>query len=299
MPKEIADLNFQNQETNLIRKYLENSDQKNFIKINLEQSLGSIGFSEDFRSGLFKVLESPSAVDQFIKTHEKELHEIDDIKFYEQYVPEYFSKYVVKEIPDVGKIVDLGCGTGIMAKLLSQRKNTQIIGVDVMTYPDWGKYKSDNLDFRIVKEENFPEFIKKEKPEALALTWTLHHMSFPEQENYIKYLSENLRSGTILAILEDAYSEELEPENGKDINEAFMKWPIEARKEIMTVYDWIASRILTRRKSMPVTFSYRTLEQWQEAFEKLNFIIEKKKFIGFPEHRDINTPQSLLIAKKD
>jgi len=70
------------------------------------------------------------------------------------------------------------------------------------------------------------------------------------------------------------------------------------RKIVMSTYDWIANRILARRKSVPIPFGYRTLEDWQKLCKEIGYKTIDKVFIGFPDKRDINTPQSLLIIGK-
>lgn len=66
----------------------------------------------------------------------------------------------------------------------------------------------------------------------------------------------------------------------------------------MAIYDWVANRILAKREKVPMPFSYRDLEMWVSLTEKIGFTTITKRFIGFPDNRDINTPQSLLIIEK-
>ena len=123
-------------------------------------------------------------------------------------------------------------------------------------------------------------------------------MRYDEQERYLKTIFGIMKPGSKIIILEDSYSEELPPENGEDRWRAFMKWPQDDRRKIMSVYDWVANRVLAKREHVPIPFGYRTMEEWIRLCEEVGFKLNSKKFIGFPSQRDINTPQSLIIFEK-
>ena len=77
-----------------------------------------------------------------------------------------------------------------------------------------------------------------------------------------------------------------------------MEWNPNQRKNIMSVYDWVANRVLAQREKVPIPCAYRTLEEWSNILEKKGFKTVMQKFIGFPNDRDINSPQSLIVAEK-
>ena len=66
----------------------------------------------------------------------------------------------------------------------------------------------------------------------------------------------------------------------------------------MGIYDWVANNVLEQRDWVDIPLSYRTLEEWEKLFMASGFKIIKKKYIGFPAKRDINTPQSLIVLMK-
>ena len=123
-------------------------------------------------------------------------------------------------------------------------------------------------------------------------------MKYSEQERYMKMIYKKINTGSKIIVLEDSYSDELHPESGVERWRLFMEWPRNDRKKIMSVYDWIANRVLARRSRVPIPFGYRSVEEWISFFKKIGFTLYAKKFIGFPDQRDINTPQALLILKK-
>lgn len=289
------------EEIKRIQDYLDDQSLKDFVYNNLLQSLQSIGFSSKFVSDLFTLLDclSEEHICLFQKKYEKDLDETYSTNFFKKIVPSYFSKYVTPEIPQCRTVVDVGCSTGIFAYSLSkERRVEKVIGIDIIEYPEWSSFKNKKLRFEVVSE-NFFEFLNETKPDVVTMTWTLHHISYQEQLHYLKGIFEILKPCTHFVVLEDTYSTVLDPELGTELYSKFFSWGKEDRVKIMSVYDWIANRILARRKTVPIPFGYRTMEEWVKTFEKIGFLIEKETFIGFPEQRDINTPQGLIKCKKD
>ena len=269
-----------------------------YIVNNLQASLLSIGFSKNLVNELTDNLKNLE-VKKFGDKYSSELNEIYSIGFFQRLVPQYFSRNVVPEIPASDEVLDLGCGTGILAKILVEENKFQhITGIDLHSYPEWELFKNPKITFKIVSEKDFFNFISKEKPNTATLTWVLHHMERDEQERYVGYLYKALATGACLVVLEDSYSTELPPENDTGVYDSFMKFNEDDRRKIMGVYDWVANKVLAQRDKVDIPLTYRTLEEWEKLFKDNGFSIVKKKFIGFPEKRDINTPQSLLIVKK-
>ncbi|MCI0566126.1 class I SAM-dependent methyltransferase [bacterium] len=282
----------------MIPDLLENKDVHDYIVKNLKSSLSSIGFSKNLISDLTDNLKNLE-VKSFDEKYSDELKEIYSIGFFQRLVPQYFSRNVVPEIPPSNEVLDLGCGTGILAKILvEENKFEHITGIDLHSYPEWELFKNPKITFKIVLESEFFDFLSKEKPDTATLTWVLHHMGHDEQERYIGYLYDVLTPDARLVVLEDSYSTELPPENDISVYDSFMKFSEDDRRKIMGVYDWVANKVLAQRDKVDIPLTYRTLEEWGKLFTDKGFTVLKKKFIGFPEKRDINTPQSLLIVKK-
>lgn len=269
-----------------------------YIIQNLKFSLSSIGFSNFLIDDLANNLKGLN-VKKFGTKHKNELNKIYSVGFFQKIVPKYFSKYIIPEILPSKKVLDLGCGTGVLANILSKsNKFQQIIGIDLNSYPEWKIFKNSKITFKIVREKNFSNFLSKNNPDVVILTWALHHMKNKEQNRYIKYLYDAVKPNAQLIILEDAYSTKLMPENGIKIHKSFMNFSKRDRQKIMRIYDWVANKALAQRKKVNIPNTNRTLEEWEMALRNQGFKIIKTKFIGFPQKRDINTPQGLLILKK-
>ena len=117
-----------------------------FIVENLKRSLKSTGFSNKFIKDLISSLKTID--DNFFEKHEAELREIYALGFFQKIVPSYFSEYVIPLIPEANTILDLGCGTGILAHVLSNNdKFKKILGIDLNSYPEWKLFKNSKVKF--------------------------------------------------------------------------------------------------------------------------------------------------------
>ena len=290
-------IQYKKEHKKLLDEIIPNKKIYDYVLSNLQSSLAYIGFSRGF---IDYFVDNFSKLDfeEFYGRFSDELKKVYDIGFFQEIVSDYFKKEVMPYIPESDKILDIGCGTGILLYTLArEQKFKKLIGIDIHQYPEWQKFKDPKISLQILKEEHFEDFLKKSQPDNIVLTWTLHHMDYDEQERYLKKIFNTIKKGARVIILEDSYSEELKPQSGKVIYDSFIGLNSSERKQVMSAYDWIANRILARRKDVLIPFSYRTLEEWQILCENIGYKVIDKVFIGFPDKRDINTPQSLLILE--
>ena len=277
---------------------LSNNQIKEFVISSLIESMTNLGFSKELMDEFLGNIDKLD-LDKFISKYSKELGKIELGHFFGELVPAYFNKNVVVEVPDYGKVLDLGCGRGtLIQELIKRGKNIEIVGIDIKETPEWSKLRSEKVIFQVVQESDFLFVLEKEQPDSVAVTWVLHHMEYDEQKRYIESLYKALKPDATIVVLEDSYSETLKPESGENRYRDFMKNNKEDRQKIMGVLDWVANRVFSMRTSMPVPFAYRTLEGWRKIFEEAGFKTTKMRFLGFPDNRDINNPQSLIVLQK-
>jgi len=281
----------------IINQYLVDDDLKKFIGSSLMQSLLDIGLPENFVNDLVGSLHTCN-FSEFSERYKNILYKAYTIRFLHDLAGKMFVNEVLPNIQPVKTILDLGCGTGTLVELLlASKRFEEVRGIDIHKYPEWIDEKLSAAVFEVVKEADVTLYLVKLKPDAIVLTWTLHHMNYDEQARYAKMIADSLQPGAQIVFLEDSYSETLRPKYGQALHDVFMFWPIEKRQQIMAVQDWLANRILAQRDAVPMPFGYRTLEGWKELFLSVGFSVMHESYIGFPHDRDINNPQSLLVLE--
>lgn len=281
-----------------IKQIIADPKLKDFIDNNLSQSLLDIGFKDVTVAHLLDTI-ADGNFEEFIIAHENELHLVHDVNFFEQFVPEFYKIHILKFIPKSKLALDIGCGKGVLARLLIKEKLfNKVIGLDIKEYVDWKEIKDSNLVFKLIRPAELENFLISFKADVTFLTWALHHMTFSLQEEYLKKIFNSMKNSGRLVLLEDSYASGSLPIVASTAYDNFMTLSEHDRQRVMSVYDWVANRVLARRIETPITFTYRTVEEWSALLRRIGFKIVTQRFIGFPNHRDINNPQSLIIASK-
>lgn len=132
-----------------------------------------------------------------------------------------------------GKVLDVGCGTGIVAHLLKKELGVKITGCDVK------KYLIYNIPFVKVNGDKLP--FPKQSFDVVLFNDVLHHIEKPKQEQVLK---EALRVGKNVFIFE--YEAGV---GGKILDIVLNKFH----------YDDLA---------VPLTF--RNAKEWKQLFKKLS-----------------------------
>lgn len=100
-------------------------------------------------------------------------------------------------LPRKGKILDLGCGEGVITILLAKEKNREVIGID---------NNSDRLPKATRKNLLFKKAditkLQISKIDGALLSDVLHHVNFAYQAKIIKKVYKNLQPTGILIIKE-------------------------------------------------------------------------------------------------
>ena len=100
-------------------------------------------------------------------------------------------------IPKNGKIIDFGCGQGLIALHLSKNNSRQVIGIDAnkIRLP---KSTQKNLIFRNADITK----LSLEKINGAVVSDVLHHLPLKEQRKLIENIYNNLKNNGILVIKE-------------------------------------------------------------------------------------------------
>jgi len=225
-----------------IGKHMKNSNVRNFILSNLKQSMDLLGHSEEFIKDLdelFNTLE----INKFTKKHNADLVKYNTVKWGQVMEPEYFGEYIIPNIPPTNNLLDIGCGTGILLHNLKKSKSIKrMLGIDIDPYPEWEEYQDEKLTLKVVKSNQFNDFLENCEADGIVMTWVLHHMEFDEQERYLKQIYNSFDKIT-LTILEDTYSDTKHLIEDIGSNKEFKKLTSEEKIMAISVNDWLANRV--------------------------------------------------------
>ncbi len=149
------------------------------------------------------------------------------------------------------KILDLGCGSGILGEKIRERLKKEVIGIDIVDK------RVCNIPFKIYdgKKIPFPENFFG----LVIISFVLHHTEDP-----ISILQEAKRVGKRIIIFEDL--------------------PEGILGKLYCFFHWISWNLFFGKSPK---FNFHTKKEWEEIFKKLglklisekDFLIKKKIFV--------------------
>lgn len=147
------------------------------------------------------------------------------------------------------RVLDIGCGNGVVSSQLQDNLNIDLTGCDVM------HYLVKNINFvRMINQNKLP--FKKNSFDVVMFNDVLHHTLLTNQQNLLK---EALRVANEVLIFE------VKP------------------TMIAIITDYLANKIHNGAMSTPFTF--RSAEEWKKIFDKLNVkyeYLEVKRPLLYP-----------------
>ncbi len=145
-------------------------------------------------------------------------------------------------------VLDVGCGNGIVDKVLKERLKIKIIGTDIKDY------RLEKFEFKtMVRPDKLP-FSDNE------FTWILFNDVLHHSENILELLREGLRVGKRLLIFE------MQPSLAAGIADVALNF----------FHD----------KGMPVPLNFLKISEWENLLGQLDCVFEikpvRKPFWGYP-----------------
>ncbi|MCK4521225.1 MAG: class I SAM-dependent methyltransferase [Nanoarchaeota archaeon] len=137
------------------------------------------------------------------------------------------------------KVLDIGCGNGIITKMIRDKFKCDITGTDILNYAEDIKYRQMNNPYILPFGSNSFDF-------ALMID-ALHHI-----EDQKKAIKEALRVANKLLIY--------------DIEPGFWAWFLDVFLNYIT------------NKKMEKTFTQKTIKEWKHFFDELNLRYRKINF---------------------
>jgi len=157
----------------------------------------------------------------------------------------------IQEFVKGEKVLDLGCGSGILGEKIREKLKKEVIGIDVVDK------RVCNIPFKIYdgKRIPFPENLF----DLVIISFVLHHTEDP-----VSILKEAKRVGKRIIIFEDL--------------------PEGILGKLYCFFHWITWNLFFGKSPK---FNFHTQKEWEEIFKKLglklisekDFLIKKKIFV--------------------
>jgi|TARA_B100001964_G_C14023639_1_gene505010 SAM-dependent methyltransferase len=146
---------------------------------------------------------------------------------------EVYKRFIKKN----SKILDVGAGDLYISKLMQERFDSKVVGVDVMGY------STDFIEYHIIKNSKLP--FRNNSFDVVTFNTVLHHINFKEQKEILK---EARRVGKRIIIFED--------------NKDFISYFLD---------------LALNRWSMDLPLTHRKVRDWIKLFESLNLKVKHIK----------------------
>lgn len=106
-------------------------------------------------------------------------------------------RQINRAIPKRGKIIDLGCGEGVIAKYLARTKTRNVIGID-NNNKRLQKSTQKNLKFILADIRNYDTSDAK----AIIISDVLHHLNYEDQRKLLNKIARGLKKDGVFLIKE-------------------------------------------------------------------------------------------------
>jgi ubiquinone/menaquinone biosynthesis C-methylase UbiE len=152
------------------------------------------------------------------------------------------------------KILDLGCGSGIVAKTLQDFFQAEVIGVDIKDR------RIVNIPFKIIDGKTLP--FPENSFDIIFISYVLHHSLDP-----LALIKEAKRVSNKKIIIYE------------DLPEGFLS------KLICRLHNFLFDRFFQHQKT---PFSFKSEEEWEKIFKEIGLkLIFKKKVNNFPVKKEL------------
>jgi SAM-dependent methyltransferase len=151
------------------------------------------------------------------------------------------SQNMIRLIPRNAKVLDVGCGDGLISRMIADvRKDITIKGVDVLLR------EKSFIDVKLYDGKKLP--FEDDEFDAVIFIDVLHHTT-----NQMELLKEARRVTSNCLIIKDHLN------NGWIDN------------KLLTIMDSVGNK----RFGVNLTYEYWSLDQWKEAFKKINLSVSE------------------------
>ncbi|MEX2027930.1 MAG: class I SAM-dependent methyltransferase [Candidatus Curtissbacteria bacterium] len=100
-------------------------------------------------------------------------------------------------LPKQGLILDLGCGEGAISAFLAQKKQRNVIGIDI---DKKRLQQSSQKNLKFIHGDATAFNVKN--VDGIVISDVLHHINFQDQEKLLENIARNIKKGGVVVIKE-------------------------------------------------------------------------------------------------
>jgi 2-polyprenyl-3-methyl-5-hydroxy-6-metoxy-1,4-benzoquinol methylase len=324
---EMLEYSFDDHYVEALRYAMRRWETRNYVLERIDKSLHTLGLHENcvmavisLITDLFRRKVSAIQLAEQVSTFQKDWR----IHLDRRYLTEYETtrwRFMLDYVfglaePDnqykLGRCLDVGCGRGcITASLYREKLASSIVGIDASDFTsEWNERLSDfegrAIEFRSVPMGHVETWLQKAGPfDTIMLLYVLHHSEEHWAARTLEALKGSLSPKGRLFVLEDSLDL-----NGAPLSDnlgltrmwrdwAYAKKPycLTAAYDAQVILDFVAVQLLAGFWDVRMPCNYRKTDEWLSCFKLIGYEVERTKYIGFPERRDIDVPQALFVLK--
>lgn len=288
---------------------LEKATVRNFLIDLLSLYWEISGLPKETLPPMFKILteyrEEPEFALQVVQHDYPDLTKKDSA-FYSNYQRARLSKFKTFSkalLPFIkpGVIADVGGeDTNLVDELLAMNPSIELAYVtDINLIKKMPKNKKVVFIFQ-PQADVTP--LPKRSVDTIILSTVLHHIDPPIRLKLLIHLTETLREGGRIIIVEDSFPEILQKDtlvSKTELDKRFLTFNLQDKLRILAFLDWWGNRLMKNSRDIPLPVSFKSMEKWEDLFKELGLEFVDKLYLGLPAmHSHVMAPKAILVFEK-
>jgi len=289
--------------SSVLNKYvslaLSHSSSKKFVILAIKTIYEQLGVSSDAINGIIDILFSNCETDLEVVSKRLRTY-IEHTNFkaiYQKYEAGSSERKLnlIRRFIKGPLVADIGCGSGGLSEAIVRNIPTvrKVIATDIQEFHN---ITNSLIEFKLqLQPDKIP--IESNVLDTVVLIYVLHHVEEYDQENLLKDINRILKKDGNVVILEDTYSNTLQPEQGSELLKQFLKLDNKQKKEVLAFCDWLTNTVF-KGFDIAMPFNFKPIEKWESRFNKAGFSVKHKHFLGIPKGSFQFAPRGVFVLEK-